>query len=81
MYRKYKYIKGILLRLSGDYPDSLQILSADRSIIREAYPAYPPQLWLYISARAAEKSIRPFLEYQQLFFKESHYKNRPLTYR
>ena len=36
---------GILLRLSGDYPDSLQILSADRSIIREAYPAYPPQVW------------------------------------
>ena len=32
------------LRLSGDYPDSLQILSADRSIIRESYPA-PLQVW------------------------------------
>ena len=42
MYRKRKHIKGILPRLSGDYPDSLRILSADRSIIREAYPAYPP---------------------------------------
>ena len=36
---------GILLRLSRDYPDSLRILSADRSIIWEAYPAYPPQVW------------------------------------
>jgi len=33
-----------LLRLFRDYPDSLQILLADRSIIREAYPAYPPQV-------------------------------------
>jgi hypothetical protein len=36
-----------LPRLSGDYPDSLRILSADRSIIREAYPAYPPQVCTY----------------------------------
>jgi hypothetical protein len=36
-----------LPRLSGDYPDSLRILSADRSIIREAYPAYPPQVCQY----------------------------------
>jgi hypothetical protein len=33
-----------LPRLSGDYPDILRILLADRPIIREAYPAYPPQL-------------------------------------
>ena len=31
------------LRLSEDYSDSLQILSANRSIIRESCPAYPPQ--------------------------------------
>jgi len=32
--------------LSKDYPDSLRILSADRSIIREGYPAYPPRVWI-----------------------------------
>ena len=45
MHRKCKHIEGILPRLSGDYPDSLRILSADRSIIREGYPAYPRQVW------------------------------------
>jgi len=33
------------LTLSKDYPDSFWILSADRSIIRGGYPAYPPQVW------------------------------------
>ena len=48
---------GILPRLSGDYPDSLRILSADRSIIREAYPAYPPQVCLASSRSFATDSI------------------------
>jgi len=52
---KCKHIKGILLRLSGDYPDSLRILLADRPIIREAYPAYPPQL---CKLRSAELRAR-----------------------
>jgi hypothetical protein len=33
------------LRLSKDYLDSLWILSADRSIIQEGYPAYPSQAY------------------------------------
>ena len=37
MYYKCKHIRGFC----QDYPDSLRILSANRSIIREAYPAYP----------------------------------------
>jgi hypothetical protein len=46
-----------LLRLSGDYPDSLRILSADRSIIREGYPAYPPQVWSFVRQRS-RKALR-----------------------
>ena len=55
MHHKYKHIEGILPRLSGDYPDSLRILSADRSIIREAYPAYPLQVWY--GPRVAEDKL------------------------
>ena len=58
---------GILPRLSGDYPDSLWILSADRSIIREAYPAYPPQVWVWKTLLASYgQSARRFEKHEMV---------------